>query len=868
MSIVDCREYTSIDPQIVLNQFERMSNSSTSGEGKRNSKPGPFPRSTGGKPPLRQLYSTAARRPIPLTPAQIAAYAAVRREIEDDNEEEDNSNQEEDDSNEGGIPRRRKTGPPSTVSTPQSTEDDRDEDENDSYRGESDSDKSDGRPEILRNDLDEIRNREQNDTEIDSAILFTTAQTRQNFQNEPAKVASDSGYHTGLGTDTESVCSMESTGSSLGLPKDFLDEFIAFFGDMLVEKSGAHAWDEQTLLTRFPEAAQKHIIELLKEYAIKQALGTDVLPASESQIQQAHQATKLVRRYRPEIARYFLDHARSTQIDVEPMNERLGKLSKQLSLAEKISLFDKNSSIANVDLGFEIDEESEDEDDEECADLKPIYDFLISGEAFHDLVKAMRSSLCYGDQESMNLIRNQVLKRLAQAVPLQSETEQHRDRKSSTYLVLFNVAWDLDSFLHSEYSPQDLQVGSLIALTGSASYAQATTCAHYISSNWPCSGPLFLAELQRAIDSRGNMKWDPDDDLKAHPTTDGLNASLSLQGRIAGHQSLEGRLLMQVSGTEERLVELAQQLAWLGSALSSSPYGKQLAFKEPKIESPHLQNVVFNLSFQAEPLTLNRPVCWQSLFFRMSIARGFPIPDRQGEIGLEIPINIMAAIAGAHYAFEYKNGIIMKGFSCVLTPQKKNLDVVQWHLNASPDSRTSFSYQDVNKHCQERAKLAEISLEDVQTKRAILGWCTDVTSLLGTHSANYGNICYSTAKNSTDRVRLTDSIFGFQQFGLAQLSFTFWPNQRKWHCERSWSYEDIISAAEKTPVVLYDITEKRGWLVQAIDVMLHIAYHRNHLQPFEVDGRRIDLFSVEHLEHSTKERFFKHRCTQLRNNKN
>jgi hypothetical protein len=38
-------------------------------------------------------------------------------------------------------------------------------------------------------------------------------------------------------------------------------------------------------------------------------------------------------------------------------------------------------------------------------------------------------------------------------------------------------------------------------------------------------------------------------------------------------------------------------------------------------------------------------------------------------------------------------------------------------------------------------------------------------------------------------------------------------------------------------VVLYDTMEKRAWMVPAPSVMLHIAYRRNLLEPFEVDGK-------------------------------
>lgn len=60
-------------------------------------------------------------------------------------------------------------------------------------------------------------------------------------------VFSDSGYRSGHGSDTESVCSLNSTGNSLGVPLTILQDFIALFGTTLIEKSGARHWGEYTL---------------------------------------------------------------------------------------------------------------------------------------------------------------------------------------------------------------------------------------------------------------------------------------------------------------------------------------------------------------------------------------------------------------------------------------------------------------------------------------------------------------------------------------------------------------------------------------------------------------------------------------------
>ena len=104
---------------------------------------------------------------------------------------------------------------------------------------------------------------------------------------------------------------------------------------------------------------------------------------------------------------------------------------------------------------------------------------------------------------------------------------------------------------------------------------------------------------------------------------------------------------------------------------------------------------LFTINFQSEVLHPDEDPCWLPLFCGVSIARGFPIPPRQDEMGLEIPLEIMAGIAGVRHAVEYEGGVIMKGFSNMFVPIKRSGDRVQWHLVSSANCETRLSYRDV-----------------------------------------------------------------------------------------------------------------------------------------------------------------------------
>ncbi|KAF7513369.1 hypothetical protein GJ744_009790 [Endocarpon pusillum] len=667
-------------------------------------------------------------------------------------------------------------------------------------------------------------------------------------------VPSDSGYHTGLGTDTDSVCTLGSVGTSLGLSQDFLQDFIAFFGDTLIDKAGARAWAGYALVQHAPEVIEHRLDGLLKDYAI------DLLSISQEvkiEHKQPHQAiatdgriasgaTKLIRRYRPKIARYFRDHAVSTPPNSKSMAERLRGLGKQLSLTEKLGLFEKVAS-GRTDADNALDDECDDGDEGEyMADIAPIRDFLVSSKAFQDLAIAIRRSLYCDDRTGIDRIAYQILERLSEAESApclrcsgpQDDSNGCSDHRP-IYSVRFQVSWSPEEFLQSQFGNRAPRIGSLVTLTGSALYAQATTCSEYLQTNWPRSGSFVLSTLQKIIDPGKGMGSKEHRDYTG--SIDGLDLRMAFRSLAPGHEASKGDLFVDARGTAEMLVELAQQLAWIGAVLRSSPYDEKLAYCRAAIQSSGSTIPCFAITFQSERLYPTENSCWLPLFCGASIARDFPIPDRREEMGLEIPLEIMMGIAGVRHAVEYEGGVVMKGFSIMFVPMKRSGNRVQWHLISSPNCDTRLSYRDVLDRCQDRASLNEVDLGSLRTTRAIVGWCSAASSLLGSNAANYGNIDYSGAKDADTPLKLAGGVLGFQQFGLAQLDFTLGPKDGKCHFQRSGPYQRIISAAEKTPVVLYDTAEERAWLVPASGVMLHMAHHRNWLEPFETNGKWVEL---------------------------
>jgi hypothetical protein len=47
------------------------------------------------------------------------------------------------------------------------------------------------------------------------------------------------------------------------------------------------------------------------------------------------------------------------------------------------------------------------------------------------------------------------------------------------------------------------------------------------------------------------------------------------------------------------------------------------------------------------------------------------------------------------------------------------------------------------------------------------------------------------------------------------------------------------------PILLYDVTDKRGWLVKASDIILHIIRTRHAKRPFQIGGKVVPFLGAD-----------------------
>jgi hypothetical protein len=127
---------------------------------------------------------------------------------------------------------------------------------------------------------------------------------------------------------------------------------------------------------------------------------------------------------------------------------------------------------------------------------------------------------------------------------------------------------------------------------------------------------------------------------------------------------------VRIVGSKEDLVIMTQILAWIGAACQFSNT-TEVQYSEPVIT--RLSPNVLSMKFLQTPLVDAERTCWLPLFYNPVIAKGFPIPHRTNhELGIEMPLEMMAALSGAEQAVEYGWGLLIKGFRICSFPLSAN----------------------------------------------------------------------------------------------------------------------------------------------------------------------------------------------------
>ncbi|KAM0516344.1 hypothetical protein ACHAPE_005491 [Trichoderma viride] len=529
-----------------------------------------------------------------------------------------------------------------------------------------------------------------------------------------------------------------------------------------------------------------------------------------------------VRRYRKEIvnsAREKYIHENSIRSDV------LGNPTAGMNVGDLISKWDLDLNLSQQDPNTIPNKKPDDSMDDNHYDnldesdratdslpeLSAYKDFISKHPAYEWLLRSIRKEL-YMDMpgDIQTDIRETILGHLPRAQSIS------RREAPSGYALTFTADWDPVTFLQEQKYKESPEraIERAITLTGSKTDAQAVTTAQYLKQIWPSSGIHLLHVVKHVV---------RDDD--SIPFSYSLPDSTRLVVRSRGPE-----FKLEVTGTADAIAEIGEQLAWLGSALRSSPHETGIAIVgafvsgigvNPTSERTegHAPTYFYNIGFDIDVINntgeTSNGQCWHQLFRSPVIVKGYPIPRRpMSNIGLEINLDTLASLAGTRHINKFNNKSFIKGFSIMLIPTRHSDNILLWHLLCSKNG-DRVSYLDGKDIYAD-----DVSLPDLEKSRHILGWSSSVNYPVGSADANY-NISSSwlallRQNHKLDGISISKARLIKSNYEAAIGKRDSPPSVS---CEL---HREKLELLSEKYMVLWDVGCKRGWLVNGVNALLHL----------------------------------------------
>ncbi|KAL3462660.1 hypothetical protein BJX64DRAFT_299412 [Aspergillus heterothallicus] len=197
---------------------------------------------------------------------------------------------------------------------------------------------------------------------------------------------------------------------------------------------------------------------------------------------------------------------------------------------------------------------------------------------------------------------------------------------------------------------------------------------------------------------------------------------------------------------------------------------------------------------------------------------------------LETELDLMVQIAAVSYPVLVDSGLVLTGYSTALVPVKLLDDnTILWHLEiAKHDSQIKASELSSSKGDWYKVE----NLDDLRSRKALVGWCAESITLLGTDQL--GTVRWSNAKakktswrwNGANLQFIATSTAPLQLGGQVGLTFERRPNMLRYNAAKN--YLKCLNSSLTEHVVLYDCSVSRAWLVPLICVFheMLLAYWR------------------------------------------
>ncbi|KAI1292467.1 hypothetical protein F5Y03DRAFT_21669 [Xylaria venustula] len=467
-------------------------------------------------------------------------------------------------------------------------------------------------------------------------------------------------------------------------------------------------------------------------------------------------------------------------------------------------------------------------------EIEPYQQIIAHSRAFEWLVSSIRNFMALGTVKDnmMGIVKQQVLHELKLHGQKHGYAEAliSRHRNPAVFCVCFKLDWPVARSYQERSSFKSLSdvFERVLTFTGDSTRAQALLCEDYICQTWPIAGPLLVQSILKLFNRDRKSK-------KTSGSSQERNSLIKIQ--IFGE-------VMHVYGQGNvfELAEIGTQLAWLASALLPHPELNQGIISKPRVyfnrpnsgddtrrrgEAEYLccHLRVTTTTFDLGKISSTNGNCWQTVMRNFVIVDGFPIRYRvSGNLGLDIPLDIVADFVGTRKVTRFKGRPLIKGFSTLLCPISWDDGVVYWHVLKSEQGRISFA--DVRIDSMSTIKPGSLKLCDLENSRHVIGWCTEVEGFAGTIDANL-NIRPTDLQQPPTEWALKEIQVGGGQYINVLATFAVRKDQKSLQIERDRSdYCGNIEWIAKRYVILHDTeaSERRAWLIDGASALLHLVF--------------------------------------------
>ncbi|KAL4892547.1 hypothetical protein BDV59DRAFT_180152 [Aspergillus ambiguus] len=363
---------------------------------------------------------------------------------------------------------------------------------------------------------------------------------------------------------------------------------------------------------------------------------------------------------------------------------------------------------------------------------------------------------------------------------------------------VFNSAWELPDVVDGIPDKKSYLLKAL-TLTRSKTRVRVTTCESYIMERYGPTGLALLDIIVQALDQICGTSESPGILIKTHRDS----------------------IIVLLDDSNSNLWNL---LTWLC-----------LTFRQPEpgkiaLSTGETTHEGLKLAPLAGSFALGKN-CWLSLFETAIIAME-PRVRPSEESFLDIDFGLMLQLAAVEYPVRVESGLVLLGYSTALVPvEEVDNRTILWHLEtADDDSQLKATQLQATKGKWVKKR----TLESLGSKRALLGWCPEAVTLLGTASLNFP-MRWSDAKEKRTTWKWKGANLQFiatttspLQIG-AQAGMTFDRSINTLRFSPGSNYLKCLNHSSKEQVVLYDVGESRAWLVPLICVyhqMLVAYWHR------------------------------------------